>query len=201
MRPFDIEQQAADVAAILDALGVGRAIVVGHSLGGVVALVLNDRRPDLVTGLLLGDSPVRSGGLDGSRLVQSIREDGPEAAKALVENFWSDSTSDDVKDRVRGMMLPCPPDVLCGMLEMAPSAERMLELVRLADSKPFMTIWAERPAGDPAWLRETTMFIRQEPMAGAGHFFQLERPDVTNALIRAFIEETARDPRIDSQRG
>jgi len=40
------------------------------------------------------------------------------------------------------------------------------------------------------------MYIRQEPIAGAGHFFQLERPAITNALLRAFLDDVQRDPRI-----
>ena len=45
-----------------------------------------------------------------------------------------------------------------------------------------MAIGAARPLGDPAHLRDIAMFIRQEPVTGAGHFFQLEQPAVTNAL-------------------
>jgi pimeloyl-ACP methyl ester carboxylesterase len=72
----------------------------------------------------------------------------------------------------------------------------MEDLIRAADRKPFMAFWAEEPRGDPRWLREITTFLRQEPMAGAGHFFQLEQPEVTNALLRAFIDDIERDPRI-----
>ncbi|MEP6693554.1 MAG: alpha/beta fold hydrolase, partial [Chloroflexota bacterium] len=46
--------QLADmVAHVADTLGVKSAIVVGHSLGGGVALHLAMRRPDLVEGLVL----------------------------------------------------------------------------------------------------------------------------------------------------
>jgi pimeloyl-ACP methyl ester carboxylesterase len=61
-----------------------------------------------------------------------------------------------------------------------------------------MAIWSEKPLGDPAWLRDVTMFVRQEPVAGAGHFFQLEQPAITNALLRAFLDDIARDPRVSS---
>jgi pimeloyl-ACP methyl ester carboxylesterase len=153
-------------------------------------------RSDLVAGIVMGDSPVRARGLDGTRIVDSVREAGSTApAAALVEGFWhADSTSDAIKEDVRAMMLGCPPEVLAGMLERVIPGDRMLDLVKAADRKPFMAIWAETPAGDPAWLREQTMFLRQEPLV-AGHFFQLELPGVTNALIRAFLEEAERDPR------
>jgi pimeloyl-ACP methyl ester carboxylesterase len=196
--PFDVEQQAADAAAILDAIGIRSAVVVGHSLGGIVALLLNEARPDLVLGTVIGDSPVQPEGLDGRRLATSMRAAGDNGPlRALIEQFWAEGTPEAVRERVRAMMLSCPPEVVAGMLDVALPPARVLAAVQAADRKPFMAIWPERPGiGNPAWLREQTMFLRQEPVPGAGHFFQLEQPDVTNALLRAFLEEAERDPRV-----
>lgn len=69
-------------------------------------------------------------------------------------------------------------------------------LVKLADKKPFMIIWPERPAGDPSWLRDVTMFVRQEPVADVQATPQLEQPAITNALLRAFLDDVRHDPRI-----
>jgi 3-oxoadipate enol-lactonase len=51
--PFSLEACADDVAALLDLLGVRRAIVVGYSMGGAIGLLLWKRRPDLVAGMVL----------------------------------------------------------------------------------------------------------------------------------------------------
>lgn len=56
-----------DVAAVVDALGIGRAVFVGWSMGGGVALQLLAERPDLVAGLVL-ESPVSPYGFGGTRL-------------------------------------------------------------------------------------------------------------------------------------
>lgn len=53
--PYGMPTHADDVAAALDHLGVGRATVVGHSMGGFVSLVLADRHPEKVSSLLLVD--------------------------------------------------------------------------------------------------------------------------------------------------
>lgn len=45
--------QADVVAALIDKLGLGRPVVVGHSLGGAVALALAQRHPQSVAGLAL----------------------------------------------------------------------------------------------------------------------------------------------------
>ncbi len=52
-RRFSGEECADDLAAIVGTLGVGRVIVVGYSLGGLVAQVFVRRHPELVAGLVL----------------------------------------------------------------------------------------------------------------------------------------------------
>lgn len=195
--PYHLEQQADDVAAVMRALAVGPAIIVGHSLGGIVALVLNERHPDLVMGIAAADSPMRATGLGAAALVERLRGEGTSAIEPMVERFFGEGTSEDIRAAVREMMLTCLPEVVAGMLaDDERVSTHMTELVKLADRKPFMAMWASRPAGDIAWLRETCMFIRQEPIAGGGHFFQLEKPAITNALLRAFLDDVERDPRI-----
>lgn len=197
--PFDTTTQADDVARVMQALGVRDAIVAGHSLGGLVALLLNDRHPDLVRGIVLGDSPLTAASGGGfAQTVRLIREAGSMApAEPVVERFFVEGTPEAVKEKVRRTMLGCPVDVGAGMLHDAEVfTRRMGDLLRKADEKPFMAIWAARPLGNPERLREATRFLRQEPMGDAGHFFQLEQPDVTNALLRAFEDDVRRDPRV-----
>lgn len=52
-RGATIDDFAAAAGAVLEAEGVGRALVAGHSLGGLVSLRLARSRPELVRGLLL----------------------------------------------------------------------------------------------------------------------------------------------------
>lgn len=52
---FDMATLAADVATLVKELGVGPAIVVGHSMGTVVASVLAVEHPELVSALVLVD--------------------------------------------------------------------------------------------------------------------------------------------------
>jgi pimeloyl-ACP methyl ester carboxylesterase len=50
--PFDVERHAADAVAVLDAAGVERAWLVGHSWGGYLALQVATRFPERVSGVL-----------------------------------------------------------------------------------------------------------------------------------------------------
>ena len=51
--PFSLEAVADDCAALVVALGAGPVIAVGYSMGGPLALLLAQRHPHLVSGLVL----------------------------------------------------------------------------------------------------------------------------------------------------
>ncbi|HZB70791.1 MAG TPA: alpha/beta fold hydrolase, partial [Acidimicrobiales bacterium] len=51
--PFTLESAADDAAALLRHLGAGPAVVCGYSMGGPISVLLWQRHPDLVKGLVL----------------------------------------------------------------------------------------------------------------------------------------------------
>jgi pimeloyl-ACP methyl ester carboxylesterase len=199
MPPFDTTTAADDVADMIRQLGIAPVIIVGHSLGGLVALLVNDRHPELVLGIVIGDPPLTAASAGSfARGAQRITEAGSmEAARDQIESFFADSTPGHIRDYVRKMTLSCPADVGAGMISDAEVFhERMTDLIKKADARPFMAIWPPAPRGNPDALRQVTTFLRQEPIADVGHFFQIERPEVTNALLRAFVDDVRRDPRL-----
>jgi len=197
--PFGVGRALEDVAALIRDLGTGPAVLVGHSLGGIIALALNGRYPELVLGVVTIDSPITSEtGAGSPRSVSAIREAGSMSAVApFIASFDYDPPNPAAHDYVQRTMLTCPADVGAGMLEdLHLVGADMQRLLREADRKPFMMIWAEKPLGDPGWIRDNTNFVRQEPVAGTGHFVHMEQPAVTNALLHAFLDDVATDPRV-----
>lgn len=57
--PYTLEQMAADAIAVLDAEGVGRAHVVGHSMGSYIAQVMAVQHPDRLRSLTLAGTACR----------------------------------------------------------------------------------------------------------------------------------------------
>lgn len=92
MRGLTLHDYAADVAGVLDALGVDRATVLGFAGGNRVARTLAVDRPDLVDGIVL----VAAGGL----------VPGDPDAVAMME-FWAaqDASPDQLLDAFRRSML------------------------------------------------------------------------------------------------
>lgn len=65
--PYGMAAHAADLAAAMRAIGIGPAVVVGHSMGAYVATALAAAEPDLVAGVVLldgGHPPELPPGLD-----------------------------------------------------------------------------------------------------------------------------------------
>lgn len=80
--PAGLERHADDLRAVMDATRLARPVVVGHSMGAFVAVVLAHRHPGSVDRLLLVDGglPLRvPEGLTGEEIVASIL--GPTAAR------------------------------------------------------------------------------------------------------------------------
>ncbi len=95
--PAGLAAHARDLVAVLDALGVQRATVIGHSMGAFVAVVLAERFPERVDRLVLVDGGLPLDvppGLDAQELATLIL--GPTAARlsmrfptvAAYLDFW-----------------------------------------------------------------------------------------------------------------
>jgi non-heme chloroperoxidase len=75
---------AADLAALIETLRLGPTHLLGHSYGGLVALVLAHQRPDLVRTLVLGEPPLMpllNATEEGRALVAAVVADEREPAR------------------------------------------------------------------------------------------------------------------------
>lgn len=75
--PFGMRAHADDMAAVLDHLGIGDVLMLGHSMGGFVALVTAHRHPTRVRRIILVDGglPLDLGPLNdlpGEQIVQAV---------------------------------------------------------------------------------------------------------------------------------
>jgi pimeloyl-ACP methyl ester carboxylesterase len=81
-RPMRFESMADDIAALIAHLGLGRADVMGFSLGGGVALRTAIQHPDIVRRLALVSTPFKRAGWH-PEMVAGMESMGPEVADML----------------------------------------------------------------------------------------------------------------------
>jgi pimeloyl-ACP methyl ester carboxylesterase len=193
---YSIENQARLIAAVLDALRVHDALVVGHSMGGDIAVALASTRRDLVNRLVLIDanpewrfftlpSPVERtlwpiiGQLQWRLAPDSM------VRKSVQRQFAPGFTvpQQSVRD-VRRMTYSAYTDSLNEFhrfLDAAPLNERAARL-----GMPILVIWGTR---DQLVKKEALNDYRALPgaqielVAGAGHSAMIERPSQTAQLI------------------
>ena len=59
---YSLEEHATTLSGLLDHIGSRQCILVGHSMGGAVAIELASKRPDLVVQLILAEANLEAGG-------------------------------------------------------------------------------------------------------------------------------------------
>lgn len=194
---YSMDSLAADVAALLDRLGVERAVWVGHSMGGYVALAALRTLPQRVAGLALcashpfADPPEKAASRRASA-EQARREGTAPVVSGMLPLLFRPGTNLETVPAhlIRSMMLRTPPQGVAGVLDgMAarPDAVDMLrppappkailagredQIVRLADLQALV---AELP------------HVALHVMDGAGHLPMIEQPEATTAALRAFL--------------
>jgi pimeloyl-ACP methyl ester carboxylesterase len=108
--PFTIEQHVTDAIAVLDAAGVDRAHVVGHSWGGHFAMHLAVRHQDRLLGLIAVDplGAVSDGGESDLGRILTERMSPELAARAQELERRSEAGEGTMDDAVEGLSLIWP---------------------------------------------------------------------------------------------
>ena len=195
-RPFSMAAASDELARVIGSAAGGRAIVVGLSLGGYVAMDLAATRPDLVRGLVLSGATQEPIGL------RSI----PYSALAWVMDRFDGPTLDTLNAwffRSRYPPAIAEPIVTGGFFA-AGGAGALRELIgerfspRLAAyDGPVLIINGELDVlfrlGATAFAR-AARDVRRVRLGGATHLANLDRPEAFSKAVRRFAEELQNRP-------
>ena len=197
---------AADLARLIDGLGAGPAVVVGHSLGTVVASTLAVERSDLVRALVLVD-PVYGIPAELMPMLEAsvgafAGSDPVEVATAAFGLFYTPSTPEHLPAWHLRRVAGTPPHVIAQTLTniyVGPEAWAVGEKTGayLARRRaPVLAVYADdsRAAVERSVLPDDGVG-RVEVWPGAGHFLHQEQPDRFNALILEWLDTVAKRSR------
>jgi pyruvate dehydrogenase E2 component (dihydrolipoamide acetyltransferase) len=188
-----VETLADTVLGVLDAIGAERAHLVGHSLGGAVALAATARDPRRVSSLTLiapsgFGTEVNVGYLRGFADAQTRRE-----LKPVVGDLFSDDSLvtrqlvDDLLaykrlDGVDAALHTLLGTLLDGDTQRAGSAAAV---AAIGGAVPVTVVWGSADRVIPSGQAESVTGAARHVLDGAGHMPHMERP----AEVRAAIEE------------
>lgn len=201
MARHDARAFAQDAAAVIEALGLAPALVVGHSMGTTVALRLAIDRPELVRGLVLAGS--FAGYADKGELVEyiasAIEPLADPVPRAFAEAFQRSTLVRPVREAfVQAMVdqsLRVPAAVWRAAFRGLLDVDFGGELARVA--APALLIHAELDAYVPAVDLQTLLAAlprsHAERWAGAGHAMHWEDPARFAASLVRFAATLAAD--------
>jgi pimeloyl-ACP methyl ester carboxylesterase len=186
---YSIPRLADDVAAFCAAVGIEKPVLVGHSLGGMIAVDLAARYPSLPGALVLVDPGPIDYLPETVEFFTGLAEqlEGPDGAD-VRRAYAHDMGAQDEKLAqwiVDHMCLPEQPvaaAVIRGVSEW--NGRDLLSRCTV----PVLLIRAEIGADtDVLRLQTIKPDLQVAITVGAGHFHQLEVPDQVNAMIERFL--------------
>jgi pimeloyl-ACP methyl ester carboxylesterase len=128
-------RHADDLAALIDALGLGSAHLVGASYGALVALLVASKRPELVRTLVVGEPPLLPWLVDLA--------DGPALLAAFTQSVWEPVRQAFARGEAEAAVrLFLDGAVGAGAFDRLPQAARTMML----DNAPALRMEVETPA-------------------------------------------------------
>lgn len=188
-----VEDYAASVAQLLQALALETAIIIGHSMGGAVAQQLALDYASNVAGLVL----VGTGAIlrVNPEILASAQTDLPAVADMIVKWAWSRSAVTDdtarLKAQDRAQILANPPAIVYGDYL---ACSRFDVRERLAEiSAPTLVVGGDQDKMTPLALSESLAESIQHStlvtVVGGGHMMMLEQSATVVSAIKTWIAE------------
>ncbi len=181
------------VTGVLDALGAERAHLVGHSMGGAVALAVAAQQPERIASLTLiapsGFGPeINAGFLRGFADAQTRRE-----LKPVVGQLFADEslvTRQLVNDLLAYKRLDGVDEALHALTDTlldgdAQRGDSAASLAAIGGTVPVTVVWGRADQVIPAAQAESVVGAVRHLIDGAGHMPHMERA----AEVQAAIEE------------
>jgi pimeloyl-ACP methyl ester carboxylesterase len=187
------ESYADAVAALLDALGIERCVLLGHSMGGLIAPNVAHRHPGRVERLVLSGTRVGYRGASAEGLAQRVRDfdalSAQEFGRSRAQSMVSATAERCVFDAVAAVAREVRREGFLGGIELLGKADNRLVLGAL--DLPILAIGgADDAIAPPACLDEIAAVApgaRVERIERVAHAAYIEAPERYNALLADFI--------------
>ena len=200
--PYDFATLAEECLELIDVLDPVRLVLVGHSMGGMVAQEVAARRPDRVDALVLAGTSAAFGKPDGDWQRRFVDErtapldDGKSMAE-LASQLVGPMLSPDVDDRARAeaidVMSQVPPLTYRLALQALMGFDRRADLASLA--MPVLLVAGDDDRNAPPavmkGMAERIPLASYRVLECCGHLMTFERPAAFNDALLTFLRSLA----------
>ena len=194
--PYIIRDHSADLLALLDHSRIHQAVLIGVSVGGMIALDITARHPERVKGLVLCDTGAKIGTPEfWEARIAAIREHGlSEVATTVLQRWFAPSFAEAHPAAYQGyynMLSRTPEEGYIATCQAIRDAD-LRPTLKDIHAKTLIMCGAEDASTPPELGRELAQALpnaRFDLIQNAGHLPSIEQPTVLAAKIKAFLEE------------
>lgn len=182
---YTIAAMAGDIAAVVDTLKLDRFVLVGHSMGGGMALTYAGAHPERVAGLVLVD-PIGDGTQIPAAESQAFLAGLEADYETGIQQYWTGIAGPDSTVRARLIvdLQAAPRDAVIEVLRSVMQFDPRSALVRY--SGPKLSIVT--PHNDqPFSLHRLGKGFPHRVVQGTGHWMQLDKPHEVNRMLDEFL--------------
>ena len=196
VEPYDLERVSASLARLIESLGGEPVVLVGHSMGGLIAQETYVRHPAFVKAMALCfTSPAFAG--DGSEFAKQFiaarlapldaGKSMAEIAAQLIPTMGSNS-----KLAVQ-IMAGVPPETYRKAVRLLTTFDRRKELAGIK-VPTLLVAGSEDQTAPPAMMQRMAQKIPGAEyvlLEGCGHLGPMDQPDAFNAALASFLKRHA----------
>jgi pimeloyl-ACP methyl ester carboxylesterase len=190
---FTVQETALEVCRSLKMLNGAPFLVIGHSLGGLIALEIARDRPESLTGIVLIDPPMLFPN-ETAPAMKAVREkfgtlEHLQTVRGVAEQmYFSPSTPRSVRDPVMAAIEAMPADQWTELWDAVQEydAETALALIQ----HPALLLYSAVPLNVERLL-ELNPRMELQRIPNVGHYPQLETPEIVNDSIDRFLNHLA----------
>lgn len=199
-----VDVMADDVAALLDAKGIDRAVVGGLSMGGYVTLAFCRRHPDRVIGVVLADTKATADGdaARDARLRTAERLEADKSVDVLLEELLPRLVGPTtmaqralVYGRVRGLVQSAPPQAAAWAQRAMAARPDALDLLPGLHVPALVLQGAEdeiTTADDAHAMARALPNAELITIPRSGHLTAIEQPQLFNEAVGEFVAALGR---------
>lgn len=184
-----VADYAAVVARFMARQPLSRVVLMGHSMGGAIAMTLALQNAPGVVGLVLAGTGARL--RVAPAILDRIMTDYEGVADLLADAFWSADTPAAIREQSKERLLATDAAITLGDFRACDSFDVRGQLGQIR--QPTLVIGGDT---DPLTPLKYSQYLAQEipqarlvTLAGTGHMLLLARPDEAATAVRAFLEE------------
>ncbi|MEZ4662500.1 MAG: 3-oxoadipate enol-lactonase [Caldilineaceae bacterium] len=193
--PYTIRQHAEDLVGLLDRLQVGKAILIGISVGGMIALDFAAQHPQRLAKLVLCDTAPKIGTpAMWDERIAALRAHGmAHLGEAILARWFAPEFAAARPDAYRGygnMLTRTPVDGYTGTCEAIRDADLWPQVGRI-QAPTLVLCGAEDLATPPAQAQQLAAALPNASCTiidGAAHLPCIEQPHVMAAIIANFLK-------------